>query len=278
MRFVAVALLTLLLAACSEPRIDATSEATLDASIAKVRETLAVDERNQFDTLVAQTRADDAADESPTTSATPSRAFASINNMTGAQAIDALRKLAEQRAELRATAEDARRAEQAARETKELAALSAKSKTNAASLERLRSIEVTDLRPEIRRAGMRRSYGITANIRNTLDAPLASIGFDYSVRHPVSGAMLGTGSGEFVIKDALKPGESRTLEASSAEGGEAFAEAVKAMDEHRKAVLAVTITGATRADGTSVLAPSLTAAEEKRLGSLRAGADSAAKR
>src|SRR5688572_1755259 len=69
MRLVAVALLTLLLAACSEPRIDATSEATLDASIAKVRETLAIDQRSRFDALVAQTRADDAADESPATSA-----------------------------------------------------------------------------------------------------------------------------------------------------------------------------------------------------------------
>lgn len=278
MRLVAVALLTLLLAACSEPRIDATSEATLDASIAKVRETLAADQRSRFDALVAQTRADDAADESPATSAAPSRAFASINNMTGTQAIDTLSKLAEQRAELRAAAEETRRAEQAAREAKELAALSAKAKANSASLEKLRSIEVTDLRPEIRKAGLRRTYAITANIRNTLDAPLAGIGFDYSVRNPGTGATLSTGSGEFVIKEALKPGESRKLEASAAAGGEAFAEAVKAMDQNRQAVLSVTITDATRADGLPVIAPALTAAEEKRLGRSRAGADSSAKR
>lgn len=278
MRYVAVALLTVLLAACSEPRIDATSEATLNASIAKVRDTLAVDQRNQFDALVAQTRADDAAEESPATPASPSRAFASINNMTGAQAIDTLRKLAERRAGQRAAEEETRRAEQAAREARELAVLSAKAKANAASLEKLRGIEVTDLRPEIRKAGMRRSYGITANIRNTLDAPLTNIGFDYSLRNPGDAVALSTGSGEFAVKEALQPGESRKLEATAAGTNDPFAEAVKAMDAHRKAVLAVTITGATRADGKPVVAPALTAAEEKRWSRLRAGADSSAKR
>ena len=236
MRYVAVALLTVLLAACSEPRIDATSEATLNASIAKVRDTLAVDQRNQFDALVAQTRADDAAEESPATPASPSRAFASINNMTGAQAIDTLRKLAERRAGQRAAEEETRRAEQAAREARELAVLSAKAKANAASLEKLRGIEVTDLRPEIRKAGMRRSYGITANIRNTLDAPLTNIGFDYSLRNPGDAVALSTGSGEFAVKEALQPGESRKLEATAAGTNDPFAEAVKAMDEHRKAL------------------------------------------
>jgi hypothetical protein len=278
MRFVAVALLTLLLAACSEPRIDATSEATLNASIVKVRETLAADQRGQFDTLIAQTRADDAADDTPATGGSSNRSFASINNMTGTQAIDALSKLAEQRAELRAADQERLSAEQAAREAKERVALSAKAESNTASLAKLRSIEVTDLRPEIRKAGMRRSYGITAKIHNTLDAPLASIGFDYSVRNPGTAEALSAGSGAFVIKDALQPGESRKLEATTSGATDPFADAVMAMDQHRKAVLTVTITGATRADGKSILAPALTAAEEKRWSRLRADAASSAKR
>ena len=278
MRYVAVALLTLLLAACSEPRIDATSQETLDASIAKVRDTLDVDRRNRFDALVAQTRADDAADESPATPASPSRAFASINNMTGAQAIDTLGKLAERRAEQRAAEEETRRVEQAASEAREHAVLSAKAKAHATSLEKLRGIEVTDLRPEIRKAGMRRSHALTANIRNTLDAPLANIAFDYSVRNPGDAAALSSGSGEFALKEALQPGESRKLEATAGAANDPFAEAVKALEEHRKAVLTMTITGATAADGKSVLAPALTAAEQKRFSQSRAAANSSARR
>jgi hypothetical protein len=278
MRFVAVALLTLLLAACSEPRIDATSDATLNASIANVRESLAADKRSQFDALIAETRAGDAAENPAATGEASSGSLASINNMPGMQAIDALRKLSEQRAEQRTRDQERLRAEQAAREAKALAALSAKAEANAASLAKLRNIEVTDLRPQIRTAGMRRSYGITAKIHNTLDVPLASIGFDYSLRNPGGAEAAGSGSGAFVIKDALQPGETRTLEATVSDASDPLATAVKAMEQDRKTVLAVTITGATRADGKSVVVPALTAAEEKRLKRLRAGTSASVKR
>lgn len=272
MRLVIVALLTLLLAACSEPRIDASSTATLDASIERVREALPADQRGGFDALVAQARADDAAADPPISATSPSPAFASINGMTGAEAIDALRQRAERRAAERAAAEQARLAEVAARESRELAALEATARAHAASLGRLRAIEVTDLRPEIRKAGLRRSHAITATIRNTLDAPLARIDFDFSVRTPGRATPLSTGSGQFAIRDALQPGESRKLDATAEGTSDPFAAAVKAMDQDRTAVLAVTITGATTADGKPVLVPGLEKAQENRLGRLRARA------
>lgn len=272
MRFLIVALSALLLAACSEPRIDASSDTTLDASIAKVRESLPADQRGEFDALVAQAGTVDTADGKAAVSATaPTQLLAPIDGMSGPQALETLRGIASRRAAEHAAAEERRQAEQAARDAKRLAALSARHEAHEASLAALRSIGISELRPEIRKAGQRRSYGIVAKVHNTLDSALDRITFDYSVTRAGSNESLGKGTGEFIVKQSLKPGETRKLEASAGEGGaNGIADAVKALDEHADAALAITITDATDAQGKSILAPALTATEVAQRDRLRA--------
>lgn len=278
MRFLAIALFAVLLAGCSEPRIDTTSEAALQTSLEKVRASLPADQRGEFDALVAQAQTDaagdkPAADGTADAAADRMRAFAAVDNMTGTQAIETLRTQAARRAEQQAAEESRLQAEQAAREKRELATLTAKAEANTASMAKLRSIEISDLQPEIRRAGTRRSYAIVARVRNTLAKPIGRIRFDYAVTSAGKAGALNSGSGEFLVDETLPPGETRNLEARG--DAAAFAEAVKALDENRKAVLAVTITDVADASGKSILAPDLTAAEERRWKRLQANARSA---
>lgn len=260
-RYVAVLAVAVLLGACSEPRVDASSDSALKVSLQKVRSSLNAEHRAEFDAIVAQGGFAAAMSSAFTKDTlTLTSIFQPMDGKTGTEVIAAFR------------ADEARKeAAQMAKDQDELAELERKVAAREDALAKIQTLKISNPRVQSRQIGFSTYHELFATVRNTLDRPLSKLKFTYSLKSPERAVPWNADEGYFFIDGGLEPGEEREIQASA--GGfstSGFILLSKAMREHNDATLALTITDAAGADKSSLVPGELGAYEIARLAQLKA--------
>lgn len=263
MRFIVFALI-FLLAGCSQPRLDTSSEKAFKESISEVRESLPSEQRAAFEAAVAQaglgammasmfTKAPVAA----------TQGFEQFNGMTGPEII----AFAKAQQEKSAASAAAALAKMKADDDAEIAKLEATQQAREAAIAKLSAIQISDPAVRERSSGFMKSTELTATIKNNLDVALARVDFEYAATSPGRSVPWDSGDGAFFIDGGLEPGESRALSTTVAGIGSMFGFITlgKAMQEHPDSVLLVKVTDAAGADKQRMVPPKLNPWDASRL-------------
>lgn len=232
------------LVGCAEPRIDASSDDALKASIAKVRSSLSDADRPQFDELTTNATASSALTSLLTGgSISPTAAMQPFDKLTGKEALAKFRQLVHEREER----------ERAETQTK-IATLEKRAADAESDVKRLDLVVIANTRQTEKKAAFMHQYELLANVHNGLDVPIASVKFSYSLKTPSRSVPWQEGEGYFFVDGGLEPGETRDLKATSGEVSMyGFLSLHNASEEHPDAALALKVTDVAGADKKSLL-------------------------
>jgi hypothetical protein len=252
---------SLLLAGCSEPKIDTTTKESAERSIQDVRESLPPEKRDEFQTIVGQAAVAGFMQSALTgVQPSPEALFAAFHGMTGEEAIAHAKKV---KADQEAKMAEAR----AASRREELAELEAQVSKREAQLEAAKMIRVTSFRVnEIERRYLGSDYAIAADIFNGTREPLKSVSVQVRLKDP--GRSVPWYEGQYALSPpgGIEPGETASYQG-------VFFEAItlhRRIREHGSAQIFVTVVDAERPDGTRlVTTPELADFEKQRLAELR---------
>lgn len=251
----------LLLAGCSEPRIDTTTKETAERSIQNVRESLPPEKRDEFQTIVGEAAVAGFMQSALTgVQPSPEALFAPFHGMTGEEAIAHAKKV---KADQEAKMAEAR----AASRREELAELEGQVSKREAQLEAAKLIRVTSFRVnEIERRYGASNYEIAADIHNGTREPLQSVSVRVRLQDP--GRSVPWYEGEYTLRPAggIEPGETVPYQG-------VFLEAILLhgrIREHGSAQIFVNVIDAQKADGARlVTTPELSDFDKQRLAELR---------
>ena len=255
--------LALLLVACSKPRLDASSDEALTASLLEVQRSLDEADRAEFNEFMSQATAATALGGLLGGNKSMASLLQPLDGMTGEEAVAFMRGIKAKKEAARVE----RELQELEKAKARLAELLEEEAAHQQGLSRLEGILISDAEIREEGKGYGRTYSMNAKLKNTLDVPLASISFKHAVRSPDRAVAWREGEGTFFIDGGLEPGEERAVRATGGFGG--FILESKALRENPGARLHVTISGATGADKTSIVPPALNSYSAKELQGLR---------